>query len=131
MPSQTKYIPPDIKETLVRLLGPLSENTHSYYSEISGEVLWTERKKTPAGLEYQLTVDICPADEGGPAAVIFDFWWFPPAMKGTMIGKVIDCWSVCYNLEEVEALLLHLESETIPSIEWEHQRMLERAASRS
>lgn len=77
--------PTDLRSTLTRLFGPLHENEHPCYSEISGDVLWTENFISPGGTEYMLAFTICEADEEEDSAYFMvDFWWVSPLMVGQM-----------------------------------------------
>lgn len=125
----------DLRAAITRLFGPLHENTHGYYSEIAGEVLWTEKLTTPGGHTYMLTINICEADEEDPECFMVDFWWLPPLMKGTMMGHEIPRFDtkgigVYTTIEDAENMKVLVDTVMVPKIDEEHLRMTARLEAR-
>jgi len=123
----------DLRAIMTRLFGPLHDNTHGYYSEIAGDVLWTERFTSPGGHPYMLTFNIVEADpeEDDPACFMVDFWWLPPLMKSTMMGHEIPRFDPkgigVYTTEaEAENMKVLVDTVMVPKIDEEHLRMVAR-----
>lgn len=120
----------EICDFLTRTFGTLTPNTHPYYSEEAGDVLWTERYTTPMGLQYQMVFTIYEADEESPTQFTVDFWWFPPSLIGTMQGhEVMDIEGIgnVYTTEADAHRLRHVvETRMVPFIEDEHAKMMAR-----
>jgi hypothetical protein len=122
----------DLRAAITRVFGPLHDNTHTYYSEIAGDVLWTEKFSTPGGHTYMLMFNIADgeadAPKGEPACFMVDFWWFPPLMKGTMMGHKIPPFDpkgigVYTTVEDVNLMKVLVDTVMVPQIDEEHLRM--------
>jgi len=119
----------DLRAAITRVFGPLTENTHPYYSEIAGDVLWTAKFTSPGGHSYMLTFNICEADDDGPASFMVDFWWLPPLMKGSMMGHEIprsdpEALGVYTTVDDVERMKVCVDTVMVPKIDEEHLKML-------
>lgn len=127
----------DLRAAITRVFGPLTENTHPYYSELAGDVLWTDKFSSPGGHPYMLTFNLTEGDaEDDPATFMVDFWWLPPLMKGSMMGHKIprfdpEALGVYTSADDVENMKVLVDTVMVPKIDEEHLKMLAKVQARS